>query len=192
MSRLSWPAIATAWLLVGSPASAQQAPGVIGQALISTATRTATDQPSAATRGVRAMVRVGLLARSNFGLVGQLSLATFPDKRTPAVCPIGLPCLPALQQIPGLGVAGLTVGLQPRLHAGPVELLLTASGGGYWLYHHRADAPTTSPGVDGALAVALPITSRLRILLEGGATRLLLRRAGEANTRHVGLGLALH
>jgi hypothetical protein len=192
MLRFSHAAIATAWLLVGSGVSAQQSPRFIGQAVLSTATRTVTDQLTAATRGVQVMARGGLLVRPNLGLVGQATLATFPDQRTLGVCPVGIACLPALSQVPGLGVAGLAVGLQPRLHAGPIALLLTASAGGYWLYHHRPDMPATAPGVGGAVAAGMPITSRVHILLEASVTHLLRQGVSDANTRHVGLGLALH
>jgi hypothetical protein len=192
MPRLRCATTAIALLLAASGMSAQQAPHFFGQALLASAVRTVTTKPAGAIAGVRVAVRGGLLIQPHLGIVGEVSLATFPDERVLGVCPVGLPCLPAFRQVPGVGVVALAVGVQPRFHAGPLELLLTATGGGYWLYHHPSDLPTTAPGVHVALAAGLPITTRLHILLEASATHLLRSGVGEANSHHFGVGMEVN
>ena len=181
-------------LLAAPPALAQQAPRYSGQAILGMAVRPVPAQVAAATDGFQVLARGGLRLRPFLHLVTEFSLATFADEPriVPILCPAPGPCPSALHTIPGLGVAGLALGLQPRIEAGPLEVFATATAGGYWLYHHVSGLPAAAPGARVTFGLGLPVGARVHILLEGSALQLLRQGLHEAETRHLGIGVALN
>lgn len=190
MSRLMPAALIALSLFAGSRAAAQQSPRWFGQATFGPASRT-TGNP---TGGFHVEGRGGLLLTPHLGLVAGLSLARFSDETAVAgiYCPQLTSCPGSLFRVRGLSVAGLTVGLQPRLRAGPLEFALTGGAGGYWLYRRGSSLPALSTGVQGGLSLGLPVGERFRVLLEGNATHLFSHGAGEANTRRLGIGVGFN
>lgn len=190
MSRLMPAALIALSLFAGSRAAAQQSPRWFGQFTLGPASRTSPGP----TGGFHIDGRGGMLLTPHLGLVAGISVARFSDEAAviALVCPRNSPCLPARFQIRGLSVAGLTVGLQPRLRAGPLEFALTGGAGGYWLYRRGSSLPALSTGVQGGLSLGLPVGERFRVLLEGNATHLFSHGAGEANTRRLGIGVGFN
>lgn len=190
MPRLTPAVVAVLCILQAGSAAAQESPRWFGQVTFGPASRTA----AGPTGGFHVDGRGGILLTPHLGLVAGLSVARFSDETAviSILCPQNSPCLPSLFQIRGLSIAGLSVGLQPRLHAGPLEFAVTGTAGGYWLFHRGSQLPALSPGVQGAVSLGLPIVSRLRILLEGNATHMLRPGASEANTRRLGIGVGFN
>jgi hypothetical protein len=110
----------------------------------------------------------------------------------PALCPVGQVCLDQPGQARGLAMAGLAAGLQPRLRLGLLELQITTTVGGYWLFYRATPVAAVAPGARATLGLALPIGERTRVLLEAGALYLTARGARDGNTRHLGIGVSFN
>jgi hypothetical protein len=182
-------------LLSAVPLVAQQAPRFSGQAILGLAHRTPANFSTAETDGFQALARVGYGLLPHMQLIGEVSLARYGGQRliSPSIlCPVGTACLPSLQDSPGLALAGFSVGLQPHVEVGTLRLMVGATAGGYWLYHHDTGMPGAAPGVRGTLGLGLPIGGRLHILLEGSALRLLGSGVSQANSHNFGIGVAVN
>ncbi len=190
MPRLTPAAVAALCILQAGSAAAQESPRWFGQVTFGPASRTA----SGPNGGFHIDSRGGILVTRHLGLVAGLSVARFSDETAVVsyLCPQNSPCLPARFQDRGLGVAGLSVGLQPRVKAGPLEFAFTGTAGGYWLYHRDSGLPALTTGIEGGVSLGLPIASRFRVLLEGTATHMLRHSAGDASTRRLGIGIGFH
>jgi len=146
------------------------------------------------TDGVQAAVRAGLPVHAGLRLLGAASWTSFGDQsRTfPTYCPLPGPCPAAQRSFPGLGVVSLAGGLQVVLPLADVQLRLSGTTGGYWLYHHPAGVADLAPGVEAGLALGLPIGSQLRILLEGRLVHVAGSAGSAASSRRFGVGVAFH
>jgi hypothetical protein len=170
----------------------QTGPHVGAEALLGVARRNP-NTLNLPTDGIQGLVRVGYAVTPYLRVVGGASLTRFADQDliVASLCPSGMTCAKGFGMIPGLGLAGLSVGLQPVLPVGPLQLRVTGLGGGYWLYHHGAALPGAATGVEGAVSLGLPIGERLRVLLEGRVVHLFGTAAAAGNSRHLGIGVAL-
>lgn len=175
-------------------ATAQSSDRVSLQAGLGVAFRTESPYVAGATDGLQAAVRIGLPVRTSLRLVGELALVRYADEPLafPALCPQPGPCLAGLRSLPGLGVTGLAGGVQSRLGRGPLQLILTATAGGYWFYHRQSSFPASALGLRGGLGLGVMIDPRLRIVMEGGGLYFPRGRARDANTRQVGFGLLVN
>jgi len=171
----------------------QSRPTAIGAEAVFGVARRSPDDVRGATEGFQLLLRAGLRLNPYLRVVGAGSLTTFPDE--PGVVPLcpspGNGCGTDFR-VPGLGLAGLAVGLQPSLPVGPLQVRLTALGGGYWLYHHGLGLPGLAPGFEGALSLALPVGQRIHVLLEGRLLRLRGDAEAAGKTRNLGAGIAIN
>lgn len=145
-----------------------------------------------ATEGIQATVRVGVPIHSRLMVMGGASWTRLPelDRIQPSYCPSATCSAPATY--PGLGVAGLGAGLQLLLPVGPLQLRVSALGGGQWLYDHPAGVPGFAAATEGGVGLGLPIGSQLHLLLQGRVVHLFGKAGGAANTQQIGAGLAFN
>ena len=187
--------VVAALLVCGPQLIAAQEPTRISlQAGLGVAFRAESPYVAGSTDGLHAAARLGFSVSPSFRLVGELSLTRYPDAalNVPSLCPQPGPCPRSPTSLPGLGVTGIAVGVQPQLGGGPLRLLLTATAGGYWLYHRNPSLPASAVGLRGSLGLGLDVDPRVRVVMEGGGLYFVHGRAHHANTRHVGLGFMLH
>jgi hypothetical protein len=107
----------------------------------------------------------------------------------PARCQV---CLDQPGQARGLAMAGLAAGLQPRLSLGLLELQITTTVGGYWLFYRATPVAAVAPGARVTLGLGLPIGEHTRVLLETGALYLTAPGARDGDTRHLGIGVSFN
>jgi hypothetical protein len=181
-------------LLAGSVATAQERSHLSAQIGLGLAVRKESNQVTGATDGFYAVGRVGLPLRPGLGVVSELSLTSYPDEpvAVPVLCPQPGLCSRGAFTASGFGLAGIAFGLQPRFGRGPVQVLLTATAGGYWMYRRPVAAPSTAAGFRGSLGLGLRIDPRVRVLLEGSGLYLAGHSVNAANSRQFGLGLVLN
>jgi hypothetical protein len=173
---------------------AQTSSGVSFQAAFSVGWRRDSPTIAGSTQGLHVAARAGWLFRPHLRLLGELGLLRYADDDLPAgiLCPQPGPCSSGLSSRPGLGITGLAAGLQATLGPGPLQLVLTGTGGGYWLYHRPSALPASAVGLRGSLGLGIQIDPRVRLLLEGGGLYFPGTRAHDATTREFGLGVMLH
>jgi hypothetical protein len=89
-------------------------------------------------------------------------------------------------------MTGLAAGLQPRLMAGPLQVGVATTIGAYWLFRRAPPLPAAAPGARATLGLELPIGTRTRVVLEGGALILFAPGAHDAHSRHLGIGVGFN
>ena len=193
MSRVVLVSLTACLLLLSRAAAAQASHPHFMQVAFGPALRTAGPVSAAGSQGISVVARGGLHLLPHLGLVTEVSVARFtaPPLTLALLCPLGVMCRRQIQP-PGLGLLGVTAGLQPHVQAGPVALRLTASVGGYWLYDRASSFAALTPGAQATVGLGLPIGGRLQVLVEGGAAQLWRAGLHEANTRHIHIGVALN
>lgn len=144
--------------------------------------------------GFQAAARVGYPLVKHLRLLAALTWTTYSDHDGFAaiLCPQPTPgCGTGQASIPGLGMAAATIGLEPVLPLGGLEVRPSGMVGGFWLYHHASGLPDQAFGFDAGLALGLPIGARERILLEGRWVRLRGTAGSAGNSQRLNAGLAL-
>ena len=137
-------------------------------------------------RGIRPLTR-------HLRLILATSYTRFGSHQVPSACPAGLPCaMRAPSTVPGVDLLSLTTGLQPLVPLGPLQLRVSGTGGGYWLAFHPSQLPALAPGLEAAVSLAVPVDSRLRVLLEGRLVHLLGAAGDAASHREVTCGIAMY
>jgi hypothetical protein len=181
-------------LSLATPTVGQQSPRLSTQAGLALARRVAPTAGASSTDGVQLLTRATRFLTRHVGLVAEGSVTRFPDETVifAALCPRGQVCLDRRRQVPGLAMAGLAAGLQPRLGMGPLQLGVTATLGGYWLFHRASGVAGVAPGARASLGLGVPIGTRTRVVLEAGALHLLAPGTHDARVRHLGIGVAFN
>jgi hypothetical protein len=188
-------ALLAVWAIAGpGTLGAQTSSNVSFQAAFGVGWRRDSPAIAGSTQGLQLAARVGWFLRPHLRLLGELSLLRYADDTRPAgvLCPSPGPCAAGLSSLPGLGVSGVAAGLQGTLGPGPLQLVVTGTGGGYWLYHRPSALPSSAVGLRGSLGLGIRIDPRVRLLLEGGCLYFPGTRAHDGTTREFGLGLVLH
>jgi hypothetical protein len=146
------------------------------------------------TDGFQAAVRATLGIDRHLQLIGAMSWTDFADQErtTPSYCPFPTTCAAAPATYPGLGVVGLGAGVQPIVPLGSLQLRVTGVAGGYWLYHHPVGLAGLAAGFEGGLGLGLPVGRQVHVLLQVRFVHLLGASGSAANSRNVGIGVAIN
>jgi hypothetical protein len=177
-------------------ATAQTSMPLSAEAGLGIAMRSDPRAGASSTNGIQAQFRVGTGLNRYLRLVGEASFTRFPDEDLifASVCPVGVPCLPTRQgaSATGLGMVSVAAGLQPRVAVGPLQLRLTTTAGGYWLYHRASGLPGLAPGVRAGLGLGFPVGVHSYVVLQASVLRLLGSAIHDANSRQLGIGFAFN
>jgi hypothetical protein len=89
-------------------------------------------------------------------------------------------------------MVSLAGGIQPRVMMGPLQLRVTTTAGGYWMYRRASDLPALAPGLRAGLGLGLPSGMHSYIVLQASVLRLIGSTVHDANSRQLGLSFAVN
>jgi hypothetical protein len=182
--------------LLASEAVEAQSPRRLGfQASVGLALRDLPTPSFAAGEGAHGVGRVLIPLRSHFRVVSEVSLTRFPTRHValpvPGPCPNGTLCPLQVTTAPGLHITSLSIGLQRRFTAAPMDLELSALAGGSWFSRRAPGADRAAVSLGGAVSLLFPGSQHVRPLLEARALRLLTTASNPRWVGGVALGVAV-